>query len=380
MHFAVWAPNARRVSVVGDWNALGRPPACDAQARTAACGRSFVPGLAEGTLYKYEILGKDGKLLPLKADPIGFGAELRPGTASVVRMTDRFEWTDHAFHRGARAASIRAACRWRSTKCTWARGGRHADGRWLDYDELADTLVPYVVEHGLHAHRADAGERASARRLVGLPAARAVRADGALRHAGRLCALRRPLPRGRARRHPRLGARAFSGGRARPRVVRRHARCTNTRIRSRASIRIGAPRCSTSAGPKSSTTWSRTRCSGSSAITSTGCASTRWRRCCYLDYSRKPGQWRPNRARRQREPGGRGVPAPPERGGLCARIRRDHDRRGVDVVAAGHRSRPTPAGSVSGSSGTWAGCTTRSRTCDTRRCTGAGITSRSRSA
>ena len=102
---------------------------------------------------------------------------------------------------------------------SWRRG----DGnRWLTYDELADALVPYVAEHGLHARRADAGQRASAGRVVGLPADRALRADLPLRRTRGVRAVRRPVPRRRAGRHTRLGACAFSGRPARTRAFRRH--------------------------------------------------------------------------------------------------------------------------------------------------------------
>ena len=103
MHFAVWAPNARRVSVVGDFNAWdGRRHAMRKRVDTGVW-EIFVPALGEGTLYKYEIVGADGTLLPLKADPVGFGAELRPSTASVVRDTARLRLDRRRLDGGARA-------------------------------------------------------------------------------------------------------------------------------------------------------------------------------------------------------------------------------------------------------------------------------------
>lgn len=94
VHFAVWAPNAQRVSVVGefnDWNGLAHP-----MRLRGATGvwELFIPGLDEDLIYKYEILGADGQLLPLKADPVGFGSELPPETASVVRRIDKHTWKD----------------------------------------------------------------------------------------------------------------------------------------------------------------------------------------------------------------------------------------------------------------------------------------------
>ena len=92
-HFAVWAPNARRVSVVGDmngWDGRRHP-----MRRRGATGvwEIFLPGVGEGMAYKYEILGRDGRLFQ-KADPVGFGAEHPPATASVVRDIRGYGWDD----------------------------------------------------------------------------------------------------------------------------------------------------------------------------------------------------------------------------------------------------------------------------------------------
>jgi 1,4-alpha-glucan branching enzyme len=147
VHFAVWAPNARRVSVVGDWNNWDGRRHVMRKRRDGGVWEIFVPGLDEGTIYKYEILGKDGKLLPLKADPIGFGAELRPGTASVVRTTSHFEWHDEAFL-AARARVDPRRVPMSTYEVHLGSWRRHDDGRWLDYDELADALIPYVTDLG----------------------------------------------------------------------------------------------------------------------------------------------------------------------------------------------------------------------------------------
>ena len=93
VHFAVWAPNAERVSVVGDFNVWdGRR---NPMRRRGATGvwEVFLPGLGEGTTYKYEIKGPHGAVVPLKADPVGFGSEHPPANASVVRKIGG-EWHD----------------------------------------------------------------------------------------------------------------------------------------------------------------------------------------------------------------------------------------------------------------------------------------------
>ncbi len=123
VHFAVWAPHAQRVSVVGDFNAWdGRRHPMRKRLDTGVW-EIFVPGVGEGTLYKYEIIGADGALLPLKADPVGFGAELRPSTASVVRDTAVSRGPTTTWMSGARRPRRAPRADRRSTRCISARGG-----------------------------------------------------------------------------------------------------------------------------------------------------------------------------------------------------------------------------------------------------------------
>ena len=145
--FAVWAPSARRVSIVGEFNAWDGRRHVMRKRLGSGIWEMFVPGLAEGALYKYEIIGADGSLLPLKADPVGFGAELRPGTASVVRDTTRFEWGDGEWMAARARTDHRRApmAVYEVHLGSWRRGERN---RWLGYDELADALVPYALDMG----------------------------------------------------------------------------------------------------------------------------------------------------------------------------------------------------------------------------------------
>ncbi|MEO1025817.1 MAG: 1,4-alpha-glucan branching enzyme, partial [Pseudomonadota bacterium] len=93
-HFAVWAPNAARVSVVADFNQWdGRRHVMRRRGATGVW-EIFIPGEGEGTPYKFEIIGKDGQTLPLKADPVGFGAEHPPAKASIVRDIAGYGWRD----------------------------------------------------------------------------------------------------------------------------------------------------------------------------------------------------------------------------------------------------------------------------------------------
>ncbi|MEK0430568.1 MAG: hypothetical protein RL139_372 [Gemmatimonadota bacterium] len=145
--FAVWAPNARRVSVIGDFNAWdGRRHPMRLRHGTGVW-ELFLPDVGEGAHYKYELLGPDGTLLPAKADPVGFGAEVRPATASIVRDTTRFRWRDEAWMaRRAQTAPHRAPMAIYEVHLgSWRRG---PDGRWLTYDELADALIPYATSLG----------------------------------------------------------------------------------------------------------------------------------------------------------------------------------------------------------------------------------------
>ena len=94
VHFAVWAPSARRVSVVGDFNRWdGRVHPMRARG-SSGIWELFIPDLGESAIYKFEIVGPQGSVLPLKADPYAFSAELRPNTGSVVARLDKHHWND----------------------------------------------------------------------------------------------------------------------------------------------------------------------------------------------------------------------------------------------------------------------------------------------
>jgi len=145
--FAVWAPNASRVSVVGDFNDWdGRR--CQMRKRyDSGLWEIFIPHIGAGAVYKYEVVSAAGVLQPLKADPFGFEAELRPSTATIVAYTTDFEWSDDEWMKA------RARGDWRRKpmsvyECQFASWRRGENGRWLTYDELAEQLIPYVKELG----------------------------------------------------------------------------------------------------------------------------------------------------------------------------------------------------------------------------------------
>lgn len=143
-YFAVWAPNAKRVSVVGDFNLW------DGNKHQMQCNDGifelFVPEVGPGNRYKYEIESYHGEIL-MKADPVGFSAELRPNNASVVADISSFKWHDKKWIRGRKAKqSIDAPISvYELYLGSFARG---EDGSYLNYTELADKVIEYVKEMG----------------------------------------------------------------------------------------------------------------------------------------------------------------------------------------------------------------------------------------
>ena len=146
VHFAVWAPNARRVSVVGDFNAWDGRRAQMRRRVDSGLWEIFIPDVGAGAVYKYEIVGGGGELLPLKADPFGTRAELRPSTASIVAC-NRFTWSDdaHRAHRRARDPRRSPMSIYEVHLGSWRR---RPDGGFLSYDEIAEALIPYVLDMG----------------------------------------------------------------------------------------------------------------------------------------------------------------------------------------------------------------------------------------
>ena len=139
----------RRVSVVGDFNRWdGRVHPMRARG-SSGIWELFVPEIGESTIYKFEIVGAQGSVLPLKADPYAFAAELRPNTGSVVARLDKHIWNDVDWMAG------RAQKNWLEQAITvyevhlgsWRRIPEEHD-RWLTYRELGDQLIPYVKELG----------------------------------------------------------------------------------------------------------------------------------------------------------------------------------------------------------------------------------------
>ncbi|MEM6439748.1 MAG: 1,4-alpha-glucan branching protein GlgB [Pseudomonadota bacterium] len=147
VRFAVWAPGARRVSVVGDFNRWDGRRAAMRPRGASGVWEIFVPGLEAGARYKFEIVGGDGTLQPPKADPVGFGSELRPDNCSVVRGLPKRDWSDGDWMQ-ARAARNRVDAPISIYEAHLPSWRKRADGGWLSWDELAEQLVPYVRDMG----------------------------------------------------------------------------------------------------------------------------------------------------------------------------------------------------------------------------------------
>lgn len=147
VRFALWAPNARRVSVVGDFNGWdGRRHPMRRRAE-AGVWELFIPRLQPGATYKYELVGADGMLLPLKADPLATATEHPPATASRVMDPAPFAWTDANWmaRRGALQAPDAPISIYEVHAGSW---WRDAEGQSPDWDRLADRLIPYVQGMG----------------------------------------------------------------------------------------------------------------------------------------------------------------------------------------------------------------------------------------
>jgi len=148
-HFAVWAPSAQLVSVVGDFNFWdGRRHVMRRRGQTGVW-EIFVPGVGDGAPYKYRIIAADGQVMPLKADPVGLGAEHPPQTASVVRTLAARDWQDGQWMaeregRNARTAPISV---YEVHLGSWQRR-KYEDNRMLSYTGAADYLENDMADLG----------------------------------------------------------------------------------------------------------------------------------------------------------------------------------------------------------------------------------------
>jgi 1,4-alpha-glucan branching enzyme len=147
VRFAVWAPNAQRVSLVAgfnDWDVRRHPMR---KRVDSGLWEIFIPGVGAGQPYKFAILSRHFEEQPWKADPYGLAAELRPSTASLVAEEAVHDWDDQEYlaEREARQSSAAPIAVYEVHAASWRR---HPDGRIYSWDELAESLIPYAASMG----------------------------------------------------------------------------------------------------------------------------------------------------------------------------------------------------------------------------------------
>ena len=145
VRFAVYAPSASNVSVIGDfnfWDGRRHPMQRSLMGEWVL----FVPGIGEGERYKYELKDPLGNRLPHKSDPVGFYAEQYPSFASVVYDQKRYQWNDAAWVESQKNDKLKQAMS--IYELHFASWKRHENGDSLSYREMAAELIPYVKEMG----------------------------------------------------------------------------------------------------------------------------------------------------------------------------------------------------------------------------------------
>ncbi|HWP81272.1 MAG TPA: 1,4-alpha-glucan branching protein GlgB [Bacteroidota bacterium] len=147
VQFAVWAPNARSVSVIGDFNGWDRRKHAMRVLGSSGVWEIFIPGLGEHALYKFQIKTHDGTILD-KSDPFAFEMEQRPKTACRVNFLSGFQWSDKEWMKRRESGLFdKPMSVYEVHLGSWARVPEE-NNRWLTYRELAERLVEYVKQHG----------------------------------------------------------------------------------------------------------------------------------------------------------------------------------------------------------------------------------------
>lgn len=149
VYFAVWAPHAASVSLVGDFNNWDPESHPMTLLETSGIYEIFVPGLKEGNLYKFAIVTQTGKLL-FKADPYARSAEFRPGTASAIASDAPYKWSDSAWLQKRRTTNPREAAMsiYEVHLGSWRKKDREEKNGFYTYREAAVELAEYVKDMG----------------------------------------------------------------------------------------------------------------------------------------------------------------------------------------------------------------------------------------
>jgi len=147
VRFAVWAPNASRVSVVGGFNFWDGRRHPMRRHHGVGVWDLFIPGVEAGAIYKYDILGPDGGPLPQKADPVAWQAEVAPATGSIVVSDAGWRWTDSAWmaRRAAAQAPDAPVSAYEVHAASWLPASQAGMAGW---EALADKLAPYCAGMG----------------------------------------------------------------------------------------------------------------------------------------------------------------------------------------------------------------------------------------
>ncbi len=292
--FAVWAPNARAVDVVGDFTGWKNPIALEpvAQLGGVVRPRPRTPrsATAIGSASRTSMGVRDER-----SDPVAAATFEPPSTAS--RIADlSYDWGDSEWmaDRGAAITPEAPISIYEVHLGSWGRVATPGR-RWPAYEELADPLADHVLSHGFtHVELLPVMEHpfygSWGYQVTGYFAPTARYGDPI-----DLDADDRPPPRTWRRRAARLGAVALPDGRARPVSASTARTSTSTLTRARASTRTGSRRSSTTGARRFARSWCRARSVGSSATTPTVCASTPWPRCSTSTTHASEGQWVPNR-------------------------------------------------------------------------------------
>lgn len=146
VRFTVWAPHAKLVSVVGEFNRWDGTKNKLKKLPQSGVWVGFIPDLGEGELYKYEIENVNGEK-KLKSDPYAFYSEVRPNTASITKRLDQYEWNDKKWltKRDKESSYDKPILMYELHVGSWKKKD---DGSFYTYRELADELIPYVLDHG----------------------------------------------------------------------------------------------------------------------------------------------------------------------------------------------------------------------------------------
>ncbi|MEQ8674258.1 MAG: 1,4-alpha-glucan branching protein GlgB [Aggregatilineales bacterium] len=147
VYFAVWAPNAYRVSIVGNFNAWDERQNPMQPIGGSGVWQLFIPEIGEGELYRYDLRSHNQNYHGQKSDPYGFRSEMRPSNASIVHDIDKYTWTDDAWmKKRAEVDSLKQPMSVYEVHLgSWRR---REDGTWMTYQEFSTTLVDYCKHMG----------------------------------------------------------------------------------------------------------------------------------------------------------------------------------------------------------------------------------------